>query len=596
MKKLTLLIMILSFSIIFVLFNDSDYFKLKDYPVAKIITNSDSYKPDEDMHKVYSKLIEIEKKHGIDIIKFTKFKINNRIQYEFNHIGDNSLDSPDFFNREIVSTELKKGIKDENMVGIYYFTEYTDSINKDLTSIGLSIMDSSDPSIFRRIFGIIYDNYFYLLILSLILYIVKLSYSRQKNRLLVMDFVSFKWAEKKFIILVFFLNLFFLMLLRVYNSWALIIEFLFYYAILFFCITIFFIVVYTGLQQIFKLKFFKNIDNRISYILFLMSRFTCFLFIYVSLLSLAPATGEVYLSYVKRPLESVSEYNVVDLTSYSPEFYYGTKNIENDYKDFIIKQKDVVLSAYNVGYDFHKNNYDPYSGNSLLVSPNYFDVTTVKDYKGKKIKFTKIGSDSEIYLIIPISQKKNSDRIQKMYTEWANFLTDIPVEKLEIKLSYSEDGQNVYSYGFQSNTSGLTLESPIIMVINPKVLSADQVTAFLSNRFFAYKPDSQFDKDEIYKSYFAEMSKIKYLVNFYSLVWLIRWINILVSVCVVVLLLMRIQENSQVKLVDLLIVDVVTLTLINILFPFNNCSYFILIFLMMYYYIKRKLWKRRIEI
>ncbi|MBL3716253.1 hypothetical protein GHK52_05415 [Lactococcus garvieae] len=290
---------------------------------------------------------------------------------------------------------------------------------------------------------------------------------------------------------------------------------------------------------------------------------------------------EIYLSYIKNPITSVKQYSTADLTSFSPEFYYGKKKTDNYYKEFISKQNNVILSVYNIGYDFNKNNYEPYSGNSLLVSPNYFDTQKFRDYKGKEFKFTENKRSNAVSIIIPIDQKLNEEKIKKEYAQWMTFISDIPLKKLDISIYYSKEWQDVYSYAYQNNMYSLKISSPVIMVINPVALNAEHISAYMSNRFISFIPNQEFNSSQYYRSYFAEISQIKTLIGNQFLTDMLKWISLILSIYFLALAI-PVKSFIQVDITDRLIWNVLTLTLVILMLPFEMPAIFGIIFLMLY--------------
>lgn len=59
-------------------------------------------------------------------------------------------------------------IEDKDIIGIYYFSNFNSSIEKELSNLGLIAIENKSISIKKRILLIIYDSYLYLLILTLL--------------------------------------------------------------------------------------------------------------------------------------------------------------------------------------------------------------------------------------------------------------------------------------------------------------------------------------------------------------------------------------------------------------------------------------------
>lgn len=378
-------------------------------------------------------------------------------------------------------------------------------------------------------------------------------------------------------------NMLLLILLWWYNQWNSIFEFLYFYTLLFLCGIILVILVYIITFKFFQQKNIKKLINTSNSFFYLFSQSLCIVFLYLILITLFSINNEIYLSYIKNPMTSVKQYSTTDLTSFSPEFYYGKKKTDNHYKEFISKQNDVILSVYNVGYNFRENNYDPYAGNSLLVSPKFFDTQKILENNGKEFKFIEKEEKNTLILIIPINQKLNEQKIKKEYSHWMSFITDIPVEELDININYSKEGQNVYSYAYQNDMHSLKLTSPVIMVINPVALNAEHISAYMSNRFISFIPDQDFNETQYYQSYFAEISQIRTLIGNQLLTEVIKWISLILSIYFLTLVfVIQIKTIIQVDITDRLIWNVLTLTLIILILPFEMYAILGIIFFMFY--------------
>ncbi|MCI1171877.1 hypothetical protein N4G37_01110 [Enterococcus faecalis] len=160
--------------------------------------------------------------------------------------------------------------------------------------------------------------------------------------------------------------------------------------------------VYVIFVRLFQTKIIVGLTRKFNVQLFLFAQTIVLLLLYILFSALVPVANEIYLSYIKNPISAVNNYTTVDLTSFSPEFYIGTQKMEKDYKDFLMNHEDIILSAYNVGYDFNQQNYDPYSGNSLLVSPSYFNKSKIKSTEGSLFEVKNFEKRADATIIIPV--------------------------------------------------------------------------------------------------------------------------------------------------------------------------------------------------
>ncbi|WP_369948200.1 hypothetical protein [Lactococcus ileimucosae] len=101
----------------------------------------ENYKKSENPYKLHDALKKIETKHNIKIIKFTSFKNDKTIQYNFNSISPISWNKKSFFNKNIKVTNMTQKIEDKDIIGIYYFTDYNSSIDKELSYLGLATVN-----------------------------------------------------------------------------------------------------------------------------------------------------------------------------------------------------------------------------------------------------------------------------------------------------------------------------------------------------------------------------------------------------------------------------------------------------------------------
>lgn len=92
-------------------------------------------------------------------------------------------------------------IEDKDIIGIYYFSNFNSSIEKELSNLGLIAIENKSISIKKRILLIIYDSYLYLLILTLLVYTIKISCKRSQEGAIGQSFDSLQWLTKKNVLL-----------------------------------------------------------------------------------------------------------------------------------------------------------------------------------------------------------------------------------------------------------------------------------------------------------------------------------------------------------------------------------------------------------
>lgn len=585
MKKIIFTLMILSSCVTFLLLNDSSNLKIHDYRIGKTITVSEKFKVDANPYKVYDGLKNIETKYKIRIIKVSNFNNDNNIEYNINTIGNHNFKQQETFNKNVKVTITNEKIQDRDVLGIYYFSDYNSNVENSLLDLGLISTNYNSMSIVRSIILTLYDNYFYIVLIILIIFTAKISYTHSKSKKRMRERFSLNRGNKIFIILLLFLHLALLYSLWLYNQWHEIFKFIGLYIVLFVSTIILLSTIYVILYNIFSKKFAKKLYNKFSMQVYLFFQSICIIFLYLLLVIFSSVISEVYLGYFNNPLQTVSQYSTTDLTSFNPGFYEGEKKVNDFYKEFISKQDNIILSAYNIGYDFSKNNYDPYSGNSLLTSPKYFETQDIKDYRGKTFKFSDV-EKNKINIIIPTSQKHNIEKIKEEYTNWMSFISDIPVKKLDVNIYYSQKNQDVYSYGYQNSIRNLKLNSPVIMVINPMALTPEVLASFMSNRFVSFKLNTNLNSIPNYTSYFAQISKISYLMKEDLFIMIVRGINLLLTLYIIVLLILE-KTNMKVTITDRLIWYIFTLTFIILMLPFEKYSMILVLVLMVYILMKK---------
>lgn len=585
--------MVLCFTVTFFLMNDSDYFKLKGYNIGKVVNSAEKYKKSDNPYKLTDEIINIKKKYNVDIVKFTNFKKDNYIHHQFTYFDSKkNFNNYKCFNKKMLVSQQSKKIEDKNIVGIYLFSTFNKDIEKALSNLGLTVTDYKVPPITQRITLIIYENYFYILLFVLLIYTLILAYKLSSDELIFSELVKKIIPNKFYIIFLSTLNIIFLIYLWLYNQWSNILQFIGYYICFSIISILVFIFLFFFMFSIFKNKYVTKLKNILDVHFYLFVQSICIFILYLILLLFSSVNNEIYLSYIKNPLNSVKQYTTTDLTSFSPEFYTGERKVNNYYKNFISNQKDIIISAYNVGYSFKTNNYDPYSGNSFLVSPKYFDTQIIHDNKGNIFKFNETKENNTVRLIIPFNKKSDEEKIKEKYTKWMNFISGIPTKKLNVKIFYSKDNQYCYSYGYQNDIKSLKLKSPVIMVINPMSLTAEETATLMSNRFISFIQTSNPKQAKYYNSYFAEINQLKYLISSQSHIWLVKWITLVLILILLSLIILKI-DFFYTNTLDRLIWNIISLTFIIYFFPFKIYSYLIIIVLMFYLFFKSKFKKNK---
>lgn len=70
---------------------------------------------------------------------------------------------------------MTQKIEDKDIIGIYYFTDYNSSIDKELSYLGLATVNYEIRPTSQRILLIIYEHYFYISFITLLIFVMKFS-------------------------------------------------------------------------------------------------------------------------------------------------------------------------------------------------------------------------------------------------------------------------------------------------------------------------------------------------------------------------------------------------------------------------------------
>lgn len=315
---------------------------------------------------------------------------------------------------------------------------------------------------------------------------------------------------------------------------------------------------------------------------------------YFLVVTISPIKNELIAIKNASFLDKVKDYDVIDVSAFIPEYYYGTNKVEENIKEIVDSKDEVILSAFNRGYRYLNDNYDPYSGNSFLVSPNYFNKIEVRDSKKNIIKFDDILDKSKITIIIPNKAKQYSEELTKKYVEWASFISDVSVAELNVTIKYSDNNQDLYSFGFQDNISELVLHDPVILVVNPELLNAEQTVSLISSRFLIFQKLSKVISTNKDKKYFQEINKIGYVEKKYKdvLTFNFVFLTLLITLVFSNLIVRRIE---RLYIIDTLIIDLIVVLGINLFLPFNKFTFFtyILIIILTYINLAKSLFKMK---
>lgn len=577
--------MIISFLLAFIAFNDTDNPKLNGYPFEKILTNSNSYIPDKKPDKIYSGLLNIEKRYHVKMVKFSSINENNKVVYKFNSLENEQITRIGYFNRNIDVQYQSEKFEDKDALGMYFFSKYNKNIENDLSKLGLSSSNYSFVPVWKRILSVINGTYFYIFFLMLVIIILKVKFIIPPKRITRISRHPIFFNNTFYLILILLLNTALLGLLWVYNNWSEILNFIFYYVTILLSEVLLVYLIYYVIYLMLNIKIFNIVHFKVKVPFLLIVQYFCSIVLYILLIIFSKSACELYLSFVHSPLKSISNYSTVDLSYFNSSFYIGDEKYNNDCKDFISKQENVILSAYNVGYSFVENNYDPYSGNSLLVSNNFFNEQTIKDNHGNSLKLKDNASNNSISIIIPNKEKNNTQKLKSLYMKWMNFLTNVPTNKLNVHILYSQDNQIIYSNAYQGSVQGLALKSPVIMVINPKALTSEESAAYLSNRFFWFTNEKKSIKQMDFDKSIGAVSKMKYLVIESSITWIFTFINLLFSIIFLIIFLIKLTKE-KVFVIDRLIWSFISLITITIFLPTNFYSYAFLILIYLYLLLK----------
>ena len=169
--------------------------------------------------------------------------------------------------------------------------------------------------------------------------------------------------------------------------------------------------------------------------------------------------------------------------------------------------------------------------------------------------------------------------------KWMNFLTNIPTNKLNVHILYSQDNQIIYSNAYQGSVQGLALKSPVIMVINPKALTPEESAAYLSNRFFWFTNEKKSIEQMDFDRAIGAVSKMKYLMIESSITWIFTFINLLFSIIFLIIFLVKITKE-KISVTDRLIWGFISLIIITVFLPTNFYSYAFLILIYLYLLLK----------
>ena len=222
--------MIISFLLAFIAFNDTDNPKFNGYPFEKILTNSNSYIPDKKPDKIYSGLLNIEKKYHVKVVKFSSINENNKVVYKFDLLDNEQITKIDYFNRNIDVQYQSEKFEDKDALGMYFFSKYSKNIENDLSKLGLSSSNYTFVPVWKRILSVINGTYFYIFFLILVIIILKIKFIIPKKRITRISRYPIFFNNTFYLLL---LNAALLGLLWVYNNWSEILNFTFYYVTIF---------------------------------------------------------------------------------------------------------------------------------------------------------------------------------------------------------------------------------------------------------------------------------------------------------------------------------------------------------------------------
>lgn len=152
------------------------------------------------------------------------------------------------------------------------------------------------------------------------------------------------------------------------------------------------------------------------------------------------------------------------------------------------KKGGILLKNNNMNMP-QRNNYIPENGNVFFANGNFIKLYSSINKDFKKI----VDNDSEVDVYLPPRFKKEKQEIQKDYQVWLTLQNAKNDNRINtIILPHNID---VFSFDRITELKFESLDSPIIMILNPDDLSGSFYTAAISQGGYVFK-----DFDEITKS------------------------------------------------------------------------------------------------
>ncbi|MEI5992386.1 hypothetical protein A5881_003942 [Enterococcus termitis] len=214
--------------------------------------------------------------------------------------------------------------------------------------------------------------------------------------------------------------------------------------------------------------------------------------------------------------EQVTDYNLMDISSMIPQDDIGYNSVAERIKAVLSQEDNIILSAYNKGYNYGNTDVNPETGNSMIINKNYLKFSNIKDQFEERISSDQINFESlDCVLIIPKMYASHIEKIKEDYKQWYQFLTNTNIE-VRMKIIYELDNQTTNAYSFDENVDELFQKNAIHFVIDEKKLSQDIYLSFLSSRFFLVASSKELDsslKENNLDKYFFTISKIGNLIQ-----------------------------------------------------------------------------------
>jgi len=165
-----------------------------------------------------------------------------------------------------------------------------------------------------------------------------------------------------------------------------------------------------------------------------------------------------------------------DFDSLADRFAALYRHFENDRK--------VVLAKPPTVREFRPRDHGPFSGNSLVVNPEYLDRNVVLDMQGHPVESATV-DPGQLTLLIPAPQWNERKRILADFREWADFQLSGQSQNTEagIHAIQVQAAQEVFNYGANSFAFGSTQRGAVVAVLGGEsdIVASDFYVTAASN-------------------------------------------------------------------------------------------------------------------